>query len=89
MAVVDVGFSREARGVGAVSARTQTAAKAELLALRRDQADGLPPEQRGYTVGDAVESWLRHGLVGRDRSTVTNRGSWQRSTSFRRWGRGG
>ena len=74
MAVVDVGFSPKGkRRRVQVSARTKTEAKAKLLALRRDQADGLPPEQRGYTVGEAVESWLRYGLVGRDPSTVTNR----------------
>lgn len=74
MAVVDVGFSPMGKRRRAqVSARTKTEAKAKLLALRRDQMDGLPPEQRGYTVGEAVESWLRYGLVGRDPSTVTNR----------------
>jgi integrase len=74
MAVVDVGFSPMGkRRRVQVSARTKTEAKAKLLALRRDQMDGLPPGQRGYTVGEAVESWLRYGLVGRDPSTVTNR----------------
>ena len=56
-----------------ISARTKTEAKAKLMALRRDQADGLPVEQRGYTVREAVESWLRYGLVGREPSTVANR----------------
>ena len=43
------------------------------MALRRDQSDGLPLEQRGYTVGEAVQSWLQYGLVGRELSTVENR----------------
>jgi integrase len=55
------------------SARTKTEAKALLLKMRRDAVDGLPPEQRGYTVGEAVESWLRYGLTRRDENTRTNR----------------
>ncbi len=35
--------------------------------------DGLPAGRRDYTVRQAVESWLEHGLAGRDRSTVRNR----------------
>lgn len=74
VATIDVGFSPEGkRRRVRVSARTKTEAKAKLLELRRAEADGLPPEQRNYTVGEAVESWLRYGLVGRDPATVTNR----------------
>ena len=74
MAAVDVGFSptgkRQRRWV---SGKTKTEAKQKLLALRRDQSDGLPTEHRTYTVREAVESWLEHGLTGRDDHTVTNR----------------
>jgi integrase len=74
MAAVDIGFSptgkRQRRWV---SGRTKTEAKQKLLALRRDQTDGLPIEHRTYTVREAVESWLEHGLTGRDDNTVTNR----------------
>jgi L-amino acid N-acyltransferase YncA len=56
-----------------VSEKTKTEAKQRLLALRRDQSDGLPTELRTYTVREAVESWLEHGLTGRDDHTVTNR----------------
>lgn len=74
MAVVDVGFTPEGkRRRSYVSAKTKTEARAKLLAMRRDQADGLPAEQRGYTVREAVESWLGFGLAGRDQSTVVNR----------------
>ena len=52
------------------SARTKTEAKALLLKMRRDAAAGLPPEQRGYTVGEAVESWLAYGMTGRDDNTT-------------------
>jgi site-specific recombinase XerD len=74
MASVDVGFSptgkRQRRWV---TGKTKTEAKQKLLALRRDQSDGLPTEHRTYTVREAVESWLEHGLTGRDEHTVTNR----------------
>jgi len=56
-----------------VSGKTKTEAKQKLLAMRRDQSDGLPTEHRTYTVREAVESWLEHGLTGRDDHTVTNR----------------
>jgi hypothetical protein len=74
MAAVDVGFSptgkRQRRWV---SGKTKTEAKQKSLALRRDQTDGLPTEHRTYTVREAIESWLDHGLTGRDDHTVTNR----------------
>jgi hypothetical protein len=60
------------RRIGTVSARTKTEARNKLRALLRDHDDGLPT-QRAYTVGDAVEAWLVHGLVGRDPNTVANR----------------
>ena len=41
--------------------------------MRRDRSDGLPTERQTYTVREAVESWLEHGLIGRDDRTVTNR----------------
>jgi bifunctional DNA-binding transcriptional regulator/antitoxin component of YhaV-PrlF toxin-antitoxin module len=50
----------------------QDRGEAKLLALRRDETDGLAVEHRTYTVRDAVESWLEHGLTGR-MTTVTNR----------------
>src|SRR5215212_3383635 len=66
------------RRIGTVSARTKTEAKNKLRALLRDHDDGLPT-QRAYTVGDAVETWLVHGLVGRDPNTVANRTSLART----------
>lgn len=56
-----------------ISTKTKTEAKNKLMALRREQTGGLPVEQRGYTVGEAVESWLQYGLIGRETSTVGNR----------------
>lgn len=90
MAMVDLGFTPIGkRGRAYISARTKAEVKAKLMAMRRDQADGLPVEQRGYTVREAVESWLQYGLVGREASTVENRGLWPRSTLSRPWAPGG
>src|SRR5829696_6304145 len=66
------------RRIGTVSARTKTEAQNKLRALLRDHHDGLPT-QRAYTVGDAVQTWLMHGLVGRDPNTVANRTSLART----------
>ena len=56
-----------------VSARTKTEAKAKLQQLLRDRDDGHVLRGQTYTVRDAVESWLAHGLTGRQESTVVNR----------------
>jgi len=67
MAAVDVGFSPTGKRQRQwVTGKTKTEAKQKLLALRRDQSDVLPTEHRTYTVREAVESWLEHGLTGRD-----------------------
>ena len=63
---------RERRKVK-VSARTKTEAKAKLKQLLRDRDDGHALDGQTYTVRDAVESWLAHGLTGRQDSTVVNR----------------
>ena len=41
--------------------------------LVRDRDDGQVLGGQTYTVRDAVESWLAHGLIGRQESTVVNR----------------
>jgi len=71
---LDTGFSPmgKRRRIKA-SARTKTDAKALLLKMRRDAAVGLPTEQKAYTVGAAVDSWLAFGMTGRDESTKENR----------------
>jgi integrase len=62
-----------------VSARTKTEAKAKLQQLLRDRDDGHVVGGQSYTVRDAVESWLAHGLTGRQESTVVNRTSLART----------
>ena len=56
-----------------VSGRTKTEAKTKLREAQRARDAGLPAGRRDYTVRQAVDSWLEHGLAGRDRSTVRNR----------------
>lgn len=51
------------------SGRTKTEAKAKLKEILRDRDDGVAVvASRAYTVGQAVEDWLEHGLGGRDGS---------------------
>ena len=56
-----------------VSAKTKTAAKAELRNLLHSQEDGGKPDDRKYTVREAVEAWLDFGLSGRADRTIENR----------------
>jgi Phage integrase, N-terminal SAM-like domain len=58
---------------GGHAALTKTEAKAKLQQLLRDRDDGHVLGGQIYTVRDAVESWLAHGLTGRQESTVVNR----------------
>jgi hypothetical protein len=73
-ATVYVGYSPNGkRRKVKVSARTKNEAKAKLQQLLRDRDDGHALGGQTYTVRDAVESWLAHGLTGRQESTVVNR----------------
>jgi hypothetical protein len=83
---VSLGYSPNGkRRIGTVSAKTKTEVKNKLRALVRNQEDGLPIGQRGYTVGEAVESWLDHGMTGRDPNTLANRATLARTHLIRRW----
>jgi integrase len=71
IAAVTVGYAPNGkRIVRRASGRTKTEARAKLKELLRDHDDGIPIASRAYTVGQAVEDWLAHGLGGRDPSTV-------------------
>ena len=73
-ATIYVGYSPNGkRRKVRVNARTKTEAKAKLQQLLRDRDDGHVLGGQTYTVRDAVESWLAHGLTGRQQSTVVNR----------------
>ncbi|WP_298457882.1 tyrosine recombinase XerC [uncultured Cellulomonas sp.] len=63
------------RRVKWISGRTKTEVRAKLRDAQRVQDAGLAAERHAYTVREAVESWLDHGLVGRGDSTVANRRS--------------
>ena len=53
------------------SGKTKAAAKAKLVEVLRDHDDGLAIAPTGYTVANAVKDWLRYGLSGRDKGTVS------------------
>jgi integrase len=50
--------------------RTKTEAKGKLKQLLRDKDDGFTESKR-LTVADALEGWLKFGLSGRSRNTVS------------------
>jgi hypothetical protein len=49
--------------------RTKTEAKTKLRDLLRSREDGVVLTLDGFTVRQAVEDWLEHGLSGRDKAT--------------------
>lgn len=74
IASVTVGYTPAGkRVVRRASGRTKTEAKNKLKELIRDHDDGLASASRAYTVAQAVNDWLDHGLGGRDMNTVENR----------------
>ncbi|HLV75207.1 MAG TPA: site-specific integrase [Vulgatibacteraceae bacterium] len=71
IAAVTVGYTPQGkRIVRKGSGKTKTAAKEALRKVLRDHEDGLPSEPARYTVADAVDYWLEHGLSGRSERTV-------------------
>jgi integrase len=58
------------RIVRKASDRSKTRALAKLKEKVRDYEDGLAIAPTGYTVADAVQYWLEHGLGGRGERTV-------------------
>jgi hypothetical protein len=68
---VSVGFSASgARLRKKVSGRTKTEVREKLRELHQQVEGGLRPRRR-YTVGDALEDWLDHGVDGLAPRTVT------------------
>jgi integrase len=67
------------RRVKWISGRTKTEAKAKLREAQRAHDLGVISGPHAYTVREAVESWLEHGLAGRGASTVANRASLART----------
>ncbi len=66
-----VGYDgRGKRVVRKASGRTKTEAKLRLREALRDREDGLPVGDGAYTVGQAVQDWLAHGLSDRQSATL-------------------
>ena len=73
VAVVDIGLPRKGkRRRSYVSAKTKTRQGRSCWRCGETRPTGFRPSD-GYTVREAVESWLRYGLAGRDQSTMKNR----------------
>jgi len=73
IATIHLGYDgRGKRLVKRTSGKTKTEAKDKLKEIMRDLDDGLAIAPHGYTVNDAVTSWLTYGLNGRDEQTVRN-----------------
>lgn len=72
IATAQLGFHPDGRRiVRKASGRTKTEAKTRLKEALRDRDDGLALGPVDYTVRDAVEDWLAHGLNARDEATAT------------------
>jgi integrase len=70
VAAVTVGYSPAGkRIVRRASGRTRTEARTKLKQLVREHDDGVLLAKQNYTVQQAVQDWLEHGLGGRDAST--------------------
>lgn len=71
IAEMTIGYRSDGkRIVRKASGRTKTAAKDKLKEMLRDHEDGLAIAPHDYTVAQAVNDWLVHGLPGRDTSTL-------------------
>src|SRR5215831_5096868 len=68
---VSLGFSSAGSRIRKkVSGRTKAEVRDKLLELHQQVDSGLRPRRR-YTVGDALEDWLAHGVDGLSARTVT------------------
>jgi integrase len=68
---VDLGFSPAGTRIRKkVSGKTKVEVRDKLRELHKESDAGLRPRRR-YTVGDALEDWLAHGVDGLSEGTVT------------------
>jgi integrase len=68
---VDLGFSPAGTRIRKkVSGKTKVEVRDKLRELHKETDAGLRPRRR-YTVGDALEDWLAHGVGGLSERTVT------------------
>jgi hypothetical protein len=81
IASVTVGYTPAGkRIVRRGSGRTKTEAKNKLKEIIRDHDDGVATTQRGFTVADAVNDWLDHGLASRDPKQSPPGAAWRTNT---------
>src|SRR4051794_12095846 len=74
IASVTVGYTPAGKRIyRRASGRTKTEARLKLQQLVRDRDAGHTDSSTGYTVAEAVQDWLNHGLGGRDPATVETR----------------
>jgi hypothetical protein len=68
---VDLGFSPAGTRIRKkVSGKTKVEVRDKLREIHKETDAGLRPRRR-YTVGDALEDWLAHGVDGLSERTVT------------------
>ncbi|MBB5958406.1 integrase [Saccharothrix tamanrassetensis] len=73
IATATIGFNAKGKRITRkASGRTKTEAKDKLKEILRDLNDGLPVAPHDYKVKQAVTTWLKYGLRGRDEETVKN-----------------
>ena len=74
---VSLGYGADGKRIRRkVGGRTKQEVKDKLEALHADLSVGIAAPDGRYTVGQAIEDWLRDGLDGRAEKTVTlNRGA--------------
>ncbi|SDD68001.1 site-specific integrase [Actinokineospora iranica] len=73
IATATIGYNAKGKRITRkASGRTKTEAKDKLKEILRDLDDGLAIAPHGYTVTEAVTTWLKYGLRGRDPETVKN-----------------
>ncbi|MFJ6676541.1 tyrosine recombinase XerC [Actinosynnema sp. NPDC091369] len=73
IATATIGYNAKGKRITRkASGKTKTEAKDKLKEILRDLDDGLAITPHGYTVKDAVTTWLDYGLRGRDPETVKN-----------------
>ena len=71
MGAVDLGFSPAGTRIRKkVSGKTKVEVRDKLRELHKELDVGPRPRRR-YTVGDALEDWLTHGVDGLSERTVT------------------
>ncbi|GLY26830.1 site-specific integrase [Kineosporia sp. NBRC 101731] len=71
VALADLGYGPNGKRIRRKAiGRTKTEVREKLKEIIREHEDGAPATPQNYTVADAVDYWLAHGLSGRSAKTV-------------------